>query len=244
MADKLQELTQQIYKEGVAKARAEADKILGAAREENIRLSRLAREEAEAVTARAHREAEDLKARVESEVRMSARQALALTRQQLTELVTAKVAKDAAAGIFDDPVFLQKCIGMIVKAWAADKGHVQDLCIKLPNKDRKELEKHLFGEAKHHLDKGVRVEFEERIKSGFTISPADGSYRIGFTDKDFEELIKASSCQAIASFQRLIRITDRRNPDHASLCVPELFSQHFWSIDFDIHKFSPWFCVP
>jgi len=200
MADKLQELTQQIYKEGVEKAREEADKILGAAREEKIRLSRMAREEAEAVKARAHKDAEDLKARVESEVRMSARQALALTRQQLAELVTAKVAKNASVGVFDDPAFLQKCITLIVKAWAADKGHGQELCVKLPAKDRKELEKYLFGEAKKYLDKDVRVEFEEHIKSGFTISPVDGTYRIGFTDKDFEELIKTFLRPALREF--------------------------------------------
>ncbi|MGE5279498.1 MAG: hypothetical protein ACM3L6_01970, partial [Deltaproteobacteria bacterium] len=57
-----------------------------------------------------------------------------------------------------------------------------------------------FHEAKMHLDKGVRVEFEEHIKSGFTISPADGSYRIGFTDRDFEELIKTFLRPALREF--------------------------------------------
>ncbi|MGE5280155.1 MAG: hypothetical protein ACM3L6_05395, partial [Deltaproteobacteria bacterium] len=137
MTDKLQELTQQIYKEGVEKAREEADKILAHAREEKVRLSRTAREEAEAVVARAHREAEEMRARVESEVRMSARQALALTRQQLTELLTARVARDSAADICGDPAFLKKCIEMIVKAWSAQKDG--ELTIKLPARERKEL---------------------------------------------------------------------------------------------------------
>lgn len=201
MTDKLQELTQKLYQDGVEKAKLEAEKILDHAKEEKTRLLRLAREEAEEVLARAHREARELKSKVESEVRMSANQALALTRQQLSELITAKVSGDCARGIFNDPEFLKKCVELIINIWATQKeAGSKEICVRLPEKNRKDLENYLFCESKKELDRGIKIEFDEHIKSGFTISPKDGHYRLGFTDRDFEELIKTFLRPALRTF--------------------------------------------
>ena len=40
--------------------------------------------------------------------------------------------------------------------------------------------------AKEQLDAGLEINFDSKIKSGFKIGPADGSYQISFTDSDFE----------------------------------------------------------
>ncbi|MDO8972082.1 MAG: hypothetical protein Q7U74_15415, partial [Saprospiraceae bacterium] len=95
MSDKLEKLTQQIYEEGVAKAKGQARTILEHAEEEKKKLLRAAREEAEDIVAMARREADELRKKVESELRMASVQALALLRQKITELICEKVGKSS-----------------------------------------------------------------------------------------------------------------------------------------------------
>ena len=44
--------------------------------------------------------------------------------------------------------------------------------------------------AKALLDKGVRIEEVNGTKSLFTISPADGSYKVNFGEEEFENYFK------------------------------------------------------
>jgi V/A-type H+-transporting ATPase subunit E len=40
------------------------------------------------------------------------------------------------------------------------------------------------------LKKGLELKFDENLTSGFEITPADGSYRISFTDEVFENFLR------------------------------------------------------
>ena len=44
--------------------------------------------------------------------------------------------------------------------------------------------------AKNLLDKGVKIEQVNGIKTLFTISPADGAYKVNFGDEEFANYFK------------------------------------------------------
>lgn len=190
MTDMLQKLTDQIYKEGVERAKKEAESIIQSARDEKKSILRAAIEEAEETKELARKESQELKANAESEVRMASNQALALTRQKIAELIIAKVACDCSKGIFSDPEFLKKAILTVIQAWGPSQKGVQDVYARLPEKDRGELENYLVCQAQDQLKQGLKIVFDEHIRSGFVINASDNSFRIGFTDEDFEALIK------------------------------------------------------
>ena len=52
------------------------------------------------------------------------------------------------------------------------------------------LKKYFAANAKALLDKGVRIEEVNGTKSLFTISPADGSYKVNFGEEEFENYFK------------------------------------------------------
>ena len=52
------------------------------------------------------------------------------------------------------------------------------------------------------------------------------------------------SRQLILGFKRLVRITDRGNPDGASLCSFQLLSQNFGCIDFHVYECTPGLFMP
>lgn len=190
MTDKLAQLTQQIYEEGVVKAKEEASKIINAANEEKQQILQAAHKEADRLMAATKKEAAEFTKRTESEARMATHQALTLLRQKITELICAKVATASTKEVSSDTQFLKKMIETILKVWSDSDAHVRDLTLQLPATAQKDMKAFLLKRGKRHLDKGLTVTFDEKIKGGFTISPKDGSYRIGFTDKDFNALIQ------------------------------------------------------
>ena len=81
MQNKLQELTDKLYNEGLSKGREEGEKVLAQAREEANALLAEAKKEAQAIVAKAEKEAQDRSHKVESDLALAARQTLSQTRQ-------------------------------------------------------------------------------------------------------------------------------------------------------------------
>ncbi|MCK4994757.1 MAG: hypothetical protein KAS13_06910 [Candidatus Omnitrophica bacterium] len=191
MTDKLEKLTKQIYEEGIQKASVEAENIIKAAEAEKRKILRSARKESEDIISVARKESEELKNMVNSELRMATQQSLALLRQKISELISVKVTKGAVEGFFDDPEFLKKILEIVMKEWVGSGcNRGQEFYLKLPKKVQTDIQEHFFVSGKQELDKGLKIEFDEKVKSGFVISPKDGSYRIGFTEDDFKALIQ------------------------------------------------------
>ena len=92
--DKLQELTQKLYDEGLAKGKQEGEAVLQKAVEEAGSIVKKAQEEAEAILAKARKEADDFKVKVEGDVKMASMQALQATRADIENLVVAKAVNE------------------------------------------------------------------------------------------------------------------------------------------------------
>ncbi len=190
MENKLQELTEKIYAEGVDKANKEAQQIIDNARAEVEKMQEKAQEDAGQIIEKAKKEAEEIKKNVNSEVKLSARQAINTIKQQITGLITAKAAGENIKKAFKDKEFLQKIIETAVKNWDPKSGKTMDMVILLPEKDRKELDDYFNKKQKALLDAGLEIRFDDSMEAGFKIGPKDGSYQISFTDEDFENFFR------------------------------------------------------
>jgi V/A-type H+-transporting ATPase subunit E len=71
MQNKLQELTDKIYNEGVLKAREEADGLLANARKEAALIVANAQKEADSILTSAQKKAEEVKRNLDGELKMS-----------------------------------------------------------------------------------------------------------------------------------------------------------------------------
>jgi V/A-type H+/Na+-transporting ATPase subunit E len=190
MENKLQELTNKIYTEGVDKAKKEADDIIAAAREEAERVQRNAEKDAATIIENAEKEAREIKNNVHSEVRLSARQAINTIKQQLTALITTRATGEEIKKAFADKEFIQRIIETAIKNWNPSGTKGIDVALLLPEKDRKELNDYFTRKQRALLDGGLELMFDESMKSGFKIGPKDGSYQISFTEEDFENFFR------------------------------------------------------
>ena len=184
MQDKLQELTERLYNEGLSKGKAEGEQLLADARKEAEAIVEKAREEAAAITAKAEKDADDLRSKVASDLKMASAQTLQATKKDIENLLTGSIA-DASS--LEDPAFLKEIIRAV--ALKFDAGQAQDLLLILPEKLRDELEPWVAGELKKALGKGVSASFTKKSAGGFSIGPKDGGWFVSLTEESFMALL-------------------------------------------------------
>ena len=152
MQNKLQELTEQLYNEGLAKGREEGDRYLAEAREKAANTIEEAKNEAAAIVARAEKEAADLKSKAEADVRMASSQALQATRKDIENLVVTRLSSQGAVS---DPEFLKEIIRSIAGGFAAKEN--TDISLVLPESLRASLEPWVASELAKMLSVPVEA---------------------------------------------------------------------------------------
>jgi len=184
--DKLQELTQKLYNEGLSKGKEEGEAILAKAQAQAQEIVAKAQEEAKAIIEKAQKEAADYKVKVEGDVKMASTQALQATKAGIEHLIVAK-AVEPAKDVLGSEAFLKEIITAVAKNFSAQES--TDLSLVLPEKLQKSLEPFITAELTKTLGKGVETTFSKKVNAGFKIGPKDGSYFIDLTDEAFQALI-------------------------------------------------------
>ena len=186
MTDQLQDLLQRVYEEGVAKAKAEADKILSAAKAAAEETISQAKTQAEQIISEAQKKAGELAKNTDSDLKMAAQHTLSSVKQRLTEVVLQKVLDEPIKASFSDPAFLRQIILAALEAWKSSGGS-----IAISQSMQSKLDEGFIGSLGAAVKDGLKVEFSPAMKNGFSLSPADGSYKLSFTDEDFANLFKS-----------------------------------------------------
>ncbi|MGN0190661.1 MAG: hypothetical protein ACI39U_03310 [Candidatus Cryptobacteroides sp.] len=186
MQNKLQELTDKLYNEGLSKGKSEGEAILANAKAQSEEIIAQAKKEAQAIMAGAQKEAQDLKTRTAGEIALASRQSISQTRQAIEGLVIAEAVQKNVKAALSDEDFVKGLITEAVKAFAGGKDCDLEIC--LPQTLKGQLESFIRKEVSKSLGKEVEVKYS-KTGAGFTIGPKNGGYFISFTDEAFSEII-------------------------------------------------------
>ena len=187
--DKLQVLTDKLYQEGVSKGNEEAEKIVLKAKEEANTIIKKAQEETVQIKAHAEKEAQNLMDNTKSELKLVGKQVVNALKQEIVELVNGQITEPGIKAAFEDVAFVQKLIEGSIKNWASS-GQVLDISVLVPEKDQEKINKYFVSNVKGLLGKGFKISGTKGLKNGFQVGPADGSYKISFSDADFINFYK------------------------------------------------------
>jgi V/A-type H+-transporting ATPase subunit E len=190
MQNKLQELTEKIYKEGLTKGTEEANQIVSKAKDDAAQIIADAKKQAEQIVAQAKKEAEDLKKNVETEVGISARQVVSGLKQDIANLIEAQVIQTPLIDALKDTNFIKDIIEAALKNWDPKSNEKISLQVLIPESNEKDLRAYLSDKVMATLNQEFEVVADKNLKYGFKIGPKDGSYVISFSDKDFENLFR------------------------------------------------------
>lgn len=188
MENKLQELTNKLYQEGLAKGKEESEAIIAKAKEEAEAIVKAAKKEATCMVERAEKEAAEHKEQVENEIRMASRHTITALKKKIETLVVFKALEGPSKQAMDDVSFVQDIIDTLLRAFNPDGSSSMDLELVLPQAKKEAFANFIQSRTSRMLEKELKVTFNAGIENGFIIGPADGGYQIRFTDADFMAL--------------------------------------------------------
>jgi V/A-type H+/Na+-transporting ATPase subunit E len=190
MQNKLQELTEKIYKEGLTKGTEEANLLVNKAKDDASKIIADAKKQADQIVSQAKKEAEDLKKNVETEIGISARQVVSGLKQDISNLLEAKVIQTPLVDALKDSEFIKMIIESALNNWDPSSTVKTSLQVILPEGKEKELNDHFTKKVMSTLNQEFEIVADKNLKYGFKIGPKDGSYLISFSEKDFENLFR------------------------------------------------------
>ncbi len=185
MDNKLQELTQKVYSEGIEKAKADAVAIIQDANRKAEDIIKEAHRQSSEIQRKAMATANDLSRNAESELRMAARQAMANLKQQIVDMIIAKAIETPVRDVLKDKKFVGELIEKVATCYN------DNVTLILPQSEKTEITAYFSDRLNAELAKGFTVKFEGTMKAGFQIIPANENYTVSFTDEDFANYFKS-----------------------------------------------------
>ncbi len=185
MENKIQELTEKLFHEGVEKGNAEAARLIEAAQQQAAAILAKAQEEAAEIVAKANKQAADTAANTKNELRQYAAQSKNALVGEIANLVSDKVVKESVADVVASKDFVGNFLVALATKWTANEP------IVIETADAANLKAFFAAKAKDLLDKGVSINEVNGLKTLFTVKPADGSYKVDFGAEEFENYFKS-----------------------------------------------------
>ena len=187
MQNKLQELTDKLYNEGLSKGKQEGEELLAKAKAQVDDMLARAQAEAAKIIEAAQKQAEEIKTKTASDIKMASTQSIAATKKDIETLIVGKMTGEAVKKTLSSPDFIKDLIKAVAEKFTTD-GPV-DLNLVLPESLKNDLEPFATQELAKILGAGVEASFSKKIAGGFQIGPKDGGYFVSFTEETFNELI-------------------------------------------------------
>ena len=187
MQNKLQELTDRLYNEGLSKGKQEGEELLAKAKVQADEMIAKAQAEAAQIVAAAQKQAEEIRTKTASDIKMASSQSLAATKKDIETLVVGKITDEAVKKNLASADFIKEIIKAVAEKFTTE-GPV-DLALVLPETLKKELEPFATKELAKILGAGVEASFSKKVSGGFKIGPKDGGYFVSFTEETFNQLI-------------------------------------------------------
>jgi len=154
MENKLQELTDKIYQEGITRGKQEAENIISAAEEEADKIIKSAEARAEEIISNAKKESEELKKNTLSELRISFRNAMNGLRQDIENMITVKVVDEPVKDALSDTSFISRLIeDATSKLFTESNNSGAD--VNVPEEMKEKIEQYLREKTDKSLSSGL-----------------------------------------------------------------------------------------
>ena len=189
MENKLQQLTQKLYDEGLEKGRTEAEQLVAKAKSEAEAIVAKAREEAAAIVKQAEEKAEDVGNNTMTEIALAGKQAVAKIKSEIASMIIARTTSEGVKAAALNPQFIQEMMLAVAKNWDGAASEKVELKALLPEAEQAKFNAAFEKSAKTLLSQGIEVGYSKEVKSGFKVGEKEGGYYISFSDADLEGLM-------------------------------------------------------
>ena len=171
MEIQLQELIDQIKKDGVEAAESQAEAILDAAKAEAEKIVSEAQAQADKILLDAKKENEKTVKSGEDALRQAGRKLLISFRESVNNEVKAIINENVSA-VYSSESFAELIV-KAVESWTSKPG-TEEVTVILNSDDLKKLEETLVSGIKEKMQKGITLKANDNFDGGFRIAVNDG----------------------------------------------------------------------
>ncbi len=186
MEVQLQELIEQIKKDGVAAAEAEAKTIVEAAQADAEKILADAQAQAEKMLADAKAETERMTRSSEDAIRQAGRNLLISFRESVARELKTIVGENVGAVYASDA--FGELILRIVENWA-NTPDAEEIAVILNTQDLNQLEETALAALKEKLSKGITLKANDHFDGGFRISVNKGGAYYDYSAEAVAEML-------------------------------------------------------
>ena len=186
MEIQLQELINQIKKDGVEAAETQAEAILDAAKAEADKIISAAKLEADKLIANAKAENEKTVRSGEDAIRQAGRNLLISFRESVSRELNA-VAGDNVAAIYSSDA-LTELIVSAIEAWTA-KPEADDISVLLNSADLARFEDAILAQLKTKMLNGVTLKANDNFDGGFRIAVNNGAVYYDYSAESVTDML-------------------------------------------------------
>lgn len=186
MEIQLQELIDQIKKDGVDAAEVEAEAIISAAKAEAQRIVAEAQAQADTIVSNAKSENERIVKSGEDAIRQAGRNLLISFRESITRELNSIIGENVS-GVYSSEAFAQ----LIIKAVEAFAGNseVDDISVVLNTEDLKSMEEIILSALKDKISKGITLKANDNFDGGFRIAVNNGSVYYDYSAQEVVDML-------------------------------------------------------
>ena len=186
MEIQLQELIEQIKRDGVDAAAAEAESVLKAAKAEAEKIVSEAKAEAERYLLNAKNENERMVKSSEDAIRQAGRNLLISFRESVAKEANAIIAGNVEA-VYSSENFA-KLVMNAVEGWTG-KPEAEDITVILNSEDLKAMEETLLAGLKEKMINGVTFKANDNFDGGFRIAVNNGGAYYDYSAEAVVEML-------------------------------------------------------
>jgi len=171
MEIQLQELIDQIKKDGVEAAETEAEAIINEAKDKAQKIVAEAKAEADKILSTAKAENERMVKSSEDAIRQAGRNLLIYFRESVTRELNLIIGENVNE-VYSSEVFAQLIV-KVVEGWAGNSD-AEDITVILNSNDLNSLEKAVLSALKERMLKGITLKANDNFDGGFRIALNNG----------------------------------------------------------------------
>ena len=182
----LESLIDKIKKDGVAKAKSEAQEIINSARSKAQEIIDKAREESERIVAKAGDESEKLEKNARSAIRQAARDAVLMAKEELVKIFDRVIKNEVRKSL--SPEFTAQLIAKIVDKWSLAKE--EQLEVLAAKEDIEKIKNVLLAKIKEEARGGLIINVGSSVNKGFRIGIKGEEVYYDFSEEAVIEAFK------------------------------------------------------
>lgn len=185
MENRLQELTEKLYQEGLAKGQQQGETLLSDARAQGAQIISQAKEQAAQIEAAAKTAAAELAKNTQSEVQLASQQMVSALRQKIETMILTQAITPQVSGAWSDGSFVKELIIKAVERFEPSSENPVSVIVP------QDMMGDISGVVAQKFNEGVEVVTDGKVRVPFRIAPREGGYYVSFTDEDFDALFKS-----------------------------------------------------